>query len=112
MPKILVAVLVGWVGFPSYPEGYARSLETGLPLVVFCGVPPMSIPGTVGAYAASGIEGCRKPGIVCALPRPGGWLQWVATLPPTASAEEIRASFRSPATRSARKETPSAACGT
>lgn len=112
MKAIVGAVLVGWIGFPNYPEGYSRSQETGLPLVVFCGVPPLPIPGAICAYSPQGIEGCRKPGIVCAIPRPGGWLEWIATLAPTASPEEIRGTFRKVATRSTASERVSATCRT
>lgn len=73
----------------SYKVCYATSLATKMPLIVYVGVPRLSISGTI-EFCASETDFLRHPGIVVSVPR-DGWLEWVETLEPTASAEDIKA---------------------
>lgn len=71
----------------TYTIASKLAAESGRPLVVFIGVPPRQVSGTLTSTRTS-LPGVAGPAVVIALPS-RGWLYWKATLSADASDEDI-----------------------
>ena len=74
--------------FLTYGDAYATALRDQKPLVVFVGVPALPVEGAVACSQAK-LPWHTSPGVLVARPR-GDYFEWLATLPPTASAADVQ----------------------
>jgi hypothetical protein len=91
--------LAAWVHGAPYDDAYIRSVQAGRPLVVGVSCAPPSGYHALGepwlTVLVKDLEGYPSPCIVVSRPA-GGSLHWVATLPATASQEDVAAALRQP----------------
>jgi hypothetical protein len=86
---LLAAALHG----APYDDAYIRSVQAGRPLVV--GVSCAPVAGDWDVVLVKTLEGYPSPCVVVSRPLEGKLL-WVATLPATASQEDVAAALRQP----------------
>lgn len=88
----LLALATALHGAP-YDDAYARSVQTGRPLVVGVSCAPCA--GEWDVVLVKSLDGYPSPCVVVSRPVDGKLL-WVATLPATASQEDVAAALRQP----------------
>ena len=88
LPKVILLLMLVQIG--DYQAAYDRAALRGKPLVV--GVACAAPAGEWELSLVKRLDGYQAPCIVLSVPK-DGWLYWKATLPPTATAKDIRASL-------------------
>ncbi len=99
----MITLLIGAFFGGPYESAYAEAVHSNQPLVVGVGCAPPA--GKWGVVVVKSLEGYKAPCIVVSVPR-GSDLLYRETLPPSATADDIRRAIPAPAPLPLRKFNP------